>query len=652
MTHLAPLPHPKYRPDIDGLRAVAVLSVVGFHAFPRWVQGGFIGVDVFFVISGFLISTILFQALENGSFSFAEFYARRVKRIFPALLLVLAASFALGWFVLLPDEYRQLGKHIMAGAGFTANLVLWNESGYFDNSAETKPLLHLWSLGIEEQFYLVWPLLIWIAWKGKFNLLTITGLVAAVSFALNAKGVKTHPVATFYSPHSRIWELLCGSLLAWAGVFRKDSWTPWRLRLDAWLTRALYRVRREPDGSAIANLLSSLGVALLLYGFWRIDKTSSFPGKWAAIPVAGAVLLIAAGPKAWANRVILSNKVMVWIGLISFPLYLWHWPLLSFARIVSTDAPSGKVRVAAVAASILLAWLTYRVVERPIRGGTKGARKALVLVFSMVVVGSVGYGTFAQNGLGSRFPPIIQELTQYKYDYKRGYREGTCFLRPEQDFRQFSQCPTEAPNGRPTLLLWGDSHAAHLYPGLKTHFGDSLALVQRTASACPPILGTDPPDRPHCTEINRHVLSQLAVQRPSRVVLAAIWTDYDLSGLEATVQMLRKAGVADIDLVGPVPQWNGGLPKQLYAYFRQSLPHIVPYRMTLGLSPKSVQMDAALRGRAAALGVNYISPMQIMCDATGCLARLGETGDKLTAWDEAHLTTAGSEFLVSRFPKP
>lgn len=183
--HPEHLTHPKYRPDIDGLRAIAILSVIGFHAFPFLVQGGFIGVDIFFVISGFLISTIIFGSLERGNFSFVEFYIRRINRIFPALLLVLITCFAFGWFVLLSDEYKQLGKHIAGGAGFISNFIFWNESGYFDNVAEAKPLLHLWSLGVEEQFYIIWPLLLWLAWKRHLNLLSIAIIVAVISFALN-----------------------------------------------------------------------------------------------------------------------------------------------------------------------------------------------------------------------------------------------------------------------------------------------------------------------------------------------------------------------------------------------------------------------------------------------------------------------------------
>jgi peptidoglycan/LPS O-acetylase OafA/YrhL len=212
------LTHPKYRADIDGLRAIAVLSVVGFHAFPHLIRGGLIGVDIFFVISGFLISTIVFDSLDRKCFSFAEFYSRRIRRIFPALIVVLIASFAFGWFALLADEYKQLGKHIAAGAAFVSNFVFWNESGYFDNAAASKPLLHLWSLGVEEQFYLVWPLLLWVAWQKRFNLLIIAVLVAVISFALNAQGIGKDAVATFYSPQTRFWELMVGSMLAWLAL--------------------------------------------------------------------------------------------------------------------------------------------------------------------------------------------------------------------------------------------------------------------------------------------------------------------------------------------------------------------------------------------------------------------------------------------------
>ena len=217
------LSHPKYRADIDGLRAIAVLSVISFHAFPNWIKGGFIGVDIFFVISGYLISTIIFSNLENNCFNFIEFYNRRIKRIFPALILILFFCLTMGWFTLFADEYKQLGKHTLGGTSFASNFVFWKESGYFDNTAESKPLLHLWSLGIEEQFYIIWPLLLWFAWKTKFNLLIITLSTLIISFGLNIDEIHNNKVAAFYLPQTRFWELLVGATLSHFTLYKKIS---------------------------------------------------------------------------------------------------------------------------------------------------------------------------------------------------------------------------------------------------------------------------------------------------------------------------------------------------------------------------------------------------------------------------------------------
>lgn len=406
------LSHPKYRPDIDGLRAVAVLAVVVFHAFPNWLRGGFIGVDIFFVISGYLISTIIFENLDKGTFTFYEFYTRRIKRIFPALLIVLISCFSFGWFVLLADEYKQLGKHIAAGAGFISNFVLWDEAGYFDNSAETKPLLHLWSLGIEEQFYIVWPFLLWFAAKRKFNLLTVTIIVTCTSFILNLIGVTEDMVATFYSPLSRFWELLSGSLLAWLTLYKKATFINVRNKIDRLFAFRMYKEKEE--GRTVDNVLSFIGLLLLLYGFWQINKDLSFPGKWALVPVLGAILIMTAGAKAWFNRVVLSNRIAIWFGLISFPLYLWHWPLLSFATIIEGEVPSYNIRIAAIALSIILAWVTYRFIERPLRFGKN--TKVRFLVILMIIVGCVGFHTYDHDGLKFRKADEhnINRLTWYR----------------------------------------------------------------------------------------------------------------------------------------------------------------------------------------------------------------------------------------------
>ena len=389
--HNQHLLHPKYRPDIDGLRAIAVLSVVGFHAFPSWVKGGFIGVDVFFVISGFLISGIIYENLDKQEFTIREFYARRIRRIFPALIVVMTACFAFGWLSLLTDEYKQLGKHIAGGASFISNFLLWQESGYFDNSSETKPLLHLWSLGIEEQFYIIWPLLLWLTWKRKFNFFAVTLAIAIGSFYLNIKGIKQDAVATFYSPFTRFWELMCGGLLAWVTIYKKASFAGIALKVDRIIVSSIYRNKEVEKGKALANLSAFTGLALLAFGFETITKDFSFPGVWALVPVSATVLIISAGSTAWINRQILSAKLVVWFGLISYPLYLWHWPLLSFARIIESELPSRNIRIAAVIISIVLAWLTMKWIEKPFRSGNhRIGLKVAVLCSLMFMIGVSG----------------------------------------------------------------------------------------------------------------------------------------------------------------------------------------------------------------------------------------------------------------------
>lgn len=462
-THLS---HPKYRPDIDGLRAIAVLSVVAFHAFPGWMRGGFIGVDVFFVISGFLISTIIFENLEQGSFSFTAFYARRIKRIFPALILVLAATYSFGWGALFADEYKQLGKHIAAGAGFVSNFVLWHEVSYFDNSAETKPLLHLWSLGIEEQFYLVWPLLLWLAWKRKLGLLAVTLVVAAVSFYWNLRDVKQDITAAFYSPQTRFWELLGGSVLAWELLHKREAYARLKHKANGWLASAIDRNRQDAGGDTLANLFALSGFGLLLYGFWHIHKGLGFPGLWALVPVLGSVLVIAAGPAAWVNRTVLANRVAVWFGLISFPLYLWHWPILSFARIVTSEVPAWDIRAAAVVLSVALAWLTYQLVEKRIRFGGHGNVKVAGLALLMLMVGYAGYNTYARDGLAFR------DLVKINASIKSGEDGGAgafmihgCGSNDAFLNAHVGNCVTDS-RGTSRFALLGDSKAAALFPGL------------------------------------------------------------------------------------------------------------------------------------------------------------------------------------------
>lgn len=446
-----------YLPFIDGLRALAVLSVLLFHAFPEYIPGGFIGVDIFFVISGFLISSIIFQGLEQYNFSFLEFYSRRIRRIFPALIIVLLGCFLIGWFSLLADEYMQLGKHIAGAATFTNNFMFWKESNYFDNDSGTKPLLHLWSLSIEEQFYLLWPLFLCFIFKWKRYLKTIL-IVLAISFTLIHFYI-FHPdrVAAFFAPYARFFELLIGALLAYNQCYETPSKHPWLVRsksIRAWI-----------------------GLILILMGIQIINKQSHFPG-WHALlsPVLGSALIISSSEDSWLNKYIFSNKYLVWIGLISYPLYLWHWPLLSFGNIITSQTPTVFSRVILVILSIILASFTYYYVEKPIRFAKKETARIgnLGLIILMSILGVVGYLIYINHGFIQRnsASPIIRNegdtghIIFHQYPYQHFYLCTPNYIQNEADsYEGMIRCFQSKKDAPIDIAIIGDSHAEHLFIG-------------------------------------------------------------------------------------------------------------------------------------------------------------------------------------------
>jgi peptidoglycan/LPS O-acetylase OafA/YrhL len=460
--------HLTYRPDIDGLRAVAVLLVLTYHAFPNWLPGGFIGVDVFFVISGYLISSLLFRDINNNSFSFLDFYARRIRRIFPALLMVFVACYVLGWFTLLPHEYKQLGKHIAGGAAFISNFILWNESGYFDNAAITKPLLHLWSLGIEEQFYILWPIVLWASFKKKINWLVLIIFVTILSFFFNYWLVYQDPVATFYSPLTRAWELLLGAAIAHktcVHFFNSLS-------------------------SRVATLITAISACSLVSTAYFLTKSASFPGAWALIPTLATVLLISLGVQSRFNQTVLSSRGLVWLGLISFPLYLWHWPLLSFGRILEAEPLGYRALFAIVLASVFLAWVTYRWIETPFRRSPHLSGKAIALLCGLVVIGYLGYNSYSRDGLAFRGPQIVGK--DQGYDGGPGLAMApSCGLPAE-----ISPGFTCWQDNRKTLkfALVGDSKASALHGGLvrtSTEAGRWLFIGMGSKGSPLPIITND-----------------------------------------------------------------------------------------------------------------------------------------------------------------
>jgi len=638
--------HPQYRPDIDGLRAIAVISVVIFHAFPDIMPGGFIGVDIFFVISGFLICTIIFGNLKQNSFSFIDFYFRRIRRIFPALIIVLISSWAIAWFALLPEEFKSLGKHILGGAGFVSNLVLWNESGYFDAASNSKPLLHLWSLGIEEQFYLIWPLLMWAALRMRIALINVTIAILLISFTLNITFIGSAPIATFYSPFTRVWELLIGAVLAWLLLSKQQSSnTPAQVSIDS------LNLRQK-------NVLASLGLASIALSLILISEASAFPGWWALLPTVGATLLLFSGPNAWINQHILSSRVMVWFGLISFPLYLWHWPLLAFANVIN-GKPSFSLRLALVFVSILLATLTYYLVEKPLRFGVSSskARKKVVwvLTFVMGITAYMGYAAFIRDGIPIQrmlfrsSNPVLNEILTYKFETGPAWQMGECFLTEQQQAYEFQVCGANLDPKKPTIFLWGDSHAAHLYPGFKKVYGGQYNLVHRSASACPPILSLDKSIRPQCKAINQSTFALIKKLRPEVVMLVGNWRDNPWSDLTSTIGALKDVGVPSVDVVGPVPVWENNLPKQVFLYCKANTPCEVPKYLKMGLIADVFDLDEAMRQFSGRQNVKYLSPIRALCKEGACEVLVGDRGGTISAWDSEHLTDVGAEYVVSQF---
>lgn len=634
--------HPTYRPDIDGLRAVAVLLVVFHHAFPQVLKGGFIGVDVFFVISGFLISTIIFQSLEQGAFSFLDFYKRRVKRIFPALSLVLIASFVCGWFVLLPADYKQLGKHMAAGAAFVSNFAFWSESGYFDSGSKLKPLLHLWSLGIEEQYYIFWPFIVLYAWKRKISLFKVCLVLLALSFAINIFTAKNNAVAAFYSPMSRFWELLIGSVLAYTSL----------------------QTAKIPKSTHAANWEAWVGVAFLAIGVYFINPDRRFPGFWALFPTLAAYLLIKAGPKAWFNQVVLSNRLFVWVGLISFPLYLWHWPLLVFAEI-KLGALGVSTKLGLIVMSVMLSWFTYRFVERPIRFGNlivETKKIPLALCAILLALAMLGGYTYQRDGFGMRFPKFIQALLNNQPKLDEGWRTGQCILDQGHPSSEFSPICVDKDK-RPLLFLWGDSHAAALYPGLK-HLQDTGAyafgVAQRTGAVCPPIIGDA---RPWCNEINTDSFKLIKELKPEIVMMYAYWSHgldgkggfgglYDLKKLDATVAELRQAGVKKVILMGPTPYWKNSLPHNIVETWKKAKtvakPSLYMSYGDFGLVTELPLYDKQMREIAKRLDISYISGLDFLCNSDGCRTRDSEDGVKVASVDYGHLTVDAAQTYLKR----
>jgi peptidoglycan/LPS O-acetylase OafA/YrhL len=485
-----------YRPDIDGLRAVAVGAVLVFHAFLRQHFGGFVGVDIFFVISGYLITGILVREMDEGAFTFAGFYARRVRRIYPALVVVLGLTLLFGWVNLFNEDFRKLALHAASAAGFVINLVLYGEAGYFDTASDAKPLLHLWSLGVEEQFYILWPVILLVAHKAarRWNkpLVAIAlGVLLLASFADAARLMRHDISAAFFLPLPRGWELLAGAGLALAHA---------------------RGVARQPS-PRIAAALGLAGAALVAATLVLITPDRPFPG-WSAIPpVLGAALLIAAGPAGWFNRVVMALPPLRWLGQISYPLYLWHWPLLAFAAIAGFD--SLAARAVCVALALVLAWATVRLVERPLRFGGGAGGKLAGLLAVMTALGLFGLWAWHHrlaSYTGDTTAALSRQLN-WQTPVGSNAQKAACYrLMPDRvgmahpvqnDFCYLLH------DGQPDVAMVGDSLNLSLFPGMAHVTKHNLLLA--SASEAAPFWDSRTTDLPDHSRLNNYRLTNQAL---------------------------------------------------------------------------------------------------------------------------------------------
>lgn len=450
----------KYRPEIDGLRAIAVFPVILFHAGFELFSGGFVGVDVFFVISGYLITTILIDDIEGNRFNIINFYERRARRILPALFFVMLCCipFALMWMI--PSQLKDFSQSLAAVSLFSSNILFWLESGYFDAAAEEKPLLHTWSLAVEEQYYLIFPIFLFIAFRfGKNRVLWTIVILAAISLALSEWGWKNKPAANFYLAPMRAWELFAGSIAA-------------------------FILQRK--GVQTSNTLSLLGLAAIFFSIFSYDENTPFPSVYALVPVTGVVLLVLYAGKETLAAKLLSTKILVGIGLISYSAYLWHQPLFAFARIRSLEAPSEYLMLSLIALSLALAFLSWKFIESPFRDKKSYSRKA---IFSASCV----FGTlFLSLGLAGQLikdpsPTLNPETFSNWQDTSDCIKNNSIIDTDMNDV--FDNCFTEASVDR--FILIGDSHASAISKELRASIENAGGeLVTLIADGCLPIPGT------------------------------------------------------------------------------------------------------------------------------------------------------------------
>lgn len=617
-----------FREDIERLRGLAVAAVVLYHFDVPGIFGGYVGVDIFFVVSGFLITQIMLREIRDGSFSFTTFYVRRIRRLLPALYVMVALTFIPAAYMLLPSEQNGFAKSVSATVTFSSNVLFWLQAGYFDRTAVEKPLLHTWSLAVEEQFYLVFPLLLWavMRWCRRW-LLPVLWLVTLASFGAGLLLMKRGDIASaFYLSPFRAWEFGIGSILSAGGL----------------------PTLRTPLQRSIV-----LGVAyvLLIVPINALRPTSAFPG-WNALPSClGAMLFIWSGTGtsgAGERHPLSPYRIFAFLGKISYSLYLWHWPVYVFARF-STDGLtlSANEKCLWIAVTIAISTVSWRYVEQPFRDRQRfkgrSALPAAAAASIALVIASL-YQLAAPTIADRR----IAEIDAYNSFDETIYRAGTCFRMTDVPLGE--DCLKPAVD-RPNVLVWGDSHTAHYYPGL-ARLGESAGfhILQATQPGCTATFNPPSSASDFCRHQSEIVTAWLEKNRPDAVIMSGDWMsdihssrfDRMIADIKATADALREKGIRVV-VIGPAVQFKTGLPSLIMRALAKGLDPLPVADMLRGdIFTGDAKMRAALPDVA---GFTYLSAVNAICPERRCPALVD---DAPLTWDYGHLTVEGSAFAIKR----
>lgn len=595
-----------------------MLPILFNHAHVRGFAGGYVGVDIFFVISGFLITMILMRDVANESFSIAQFYRRRVLRIFPALFVLLAAVTAVAIVAMTPNELVRYARSLVATIFFVSNIQFYIDTGYFTAAALSRPLLHTWSLAIEEQFYIFWPLLLAFGLgRGRRTTWLLLGGLVGVSLIASIWMVRHDLSAAFYLIPFRTWELGAGGLLA---------------MLPTTMRRP--RVARE---IAAAGGLLVLALCIRYY-----SDTMYFPGLAAVPPCLATCAIIYAGHETFGGR-LLSLAPLRFFGRISYSLYLWHWPVIVFTALwLFLPITDPRIIAGEIAVSIVLAWLSYVLVEQGLRAPLARIKTAPLLRYTVVAMiagaGMAGIIVVA-DGFSSRYPERLLAVARVvDGDHEQAYRRGSCFLIAAEDHFDPARCLNPIGTG-PRLLLVGDSTAAHLWPGFAAQ-GEHYSVLQATMAGCPPQIADTRKSLP-CLRFFAQTLRHAAqTKQVDAVILVGNWQPTDGDQIASTLALLRRWGLK-VMLVGPMPRYDAALPRLLF--FGEAAGN--PALAAAHLDPTIWSIERKMRDAAAREGATYLSPLSVLCRGGRCRS-IDERGLPLQ-FDQVHLTREGSELLIS-----